>query len=69
MMSYCRSQIIYVQTIDSLRFRNKISRFGSKILVIFYMKIIVIIKIEANYLHTAYLYGILETFIPIDNNA
>jgi|GEM_PF-6871372 len=32
------------------------------------MKIIVIIKIESNYLHIAYPYVILETFIPIDNN-
>ena len=34
-MSYCRSQIIYVQTIRVLNFSNNICMFGSKIIVIY----------------------------------
>ena len=43
--------------------------FGSKIIVIYLYEDYRYQKIEANYLHTAYPYVILETFIPIENNA
>ncbi len=50
-------------------FSNNISMVGSKIIFIYLYKGWSYIKIEANYLHTAYPYFFLETFIPIVNDA